>query len=98
MKPGRGYTIHEMDRDIGLMRTGEVLRVTDREYNVWDLSDAVREICGAAPINPAPCVQCEHMIQPKHTSCPVCALEQPPRHPATEFAEYWAKLQAQRAA
>lgn len=95
---GSGYKLHEMDRDIGLMRQAEMLRVFDRRYDVWELSAAVREICGGDPVNPTPCVQCAQIIQPTRTSCPVCALEQPPRHPATEWADYWAKLRAQRAA
>lgn len=96
--PGTQYTIHEVDRDIGLARTAEILRVFNNRYDVWELSTGVREICGAEPTEPAPCVQCFHMIQPQHEQCPVCAIQQPPRHPSTEWAEYFAALQAQRAA
>lgn len=93
-----GYMLQELDRDITVARQAKGLQVFTNCYDVWELSAAVREICGGLPVTPRPCVQCQAIIQPKADQCPVCALQQPERHPATPWDDYYAQLRAKQAA
>ncbi len=91
-RPG-AYKIHEHDCDIAVTGSAKPLRVFDLKYQAFELSAAVREICGEIT-TPGTCVSCFAYMPAKAEQCPDCGQIQPPRHPSTEWDEHVAKMRA----
>jgi hypothetical protein len=96
-RSGADYSIHEHDQDLAATGSAKELRVFTLKYNVWELSNAVREICGEIT-EPGSCVQCFTCVSPEADLCACCGQVQPPRHPSTSLDEYRAAMQARHAA
>lgn len=94
-RSGAAYSIHEHDCDIAVTGSAKPLRAFNLKYDAWELSNAVREICGEVT-NPGTCVSCFASVAPDGEHCTCCGQAQPPRHPSTPWDEHVAKMIARR--
>lgn len=82
----RTWAIDEHDQSITEHGVAKPIRVWRNGYRTEDLSDAVREICGAPP-KLRTCGQCFAVYAGDRSECPQCGAAHAEIHPSRSFEE-----------
>ena len=96
-RPGAPWMNEEHDQSITEHGSAKPLRVWKNEYQIEDLSTAVREICGAAP-KFRTCNRCQAIYVAQELQCPQCGAEHAELHPSMSWDEHRSRAAAMRAA